>query len=218
MDSAAKLSDIITELQNLEGINQKADLKSALVAKGISATDTDTMADLISKVNNLSNIKRIQNGTINLSVMGTNLTYNIPISPVGDLTKTIVNVFITSASMGNSGSDTVYATMTDASTLCLTRYAGMASTVTVYYEVIEFNNVKSVQNIVTTQNNGTITISSKDQSKTQIYLSATYHNAGVSNASNEFAYIKAYLTSSTVLTLCSNATWSTISIFIIEFY
>ena len=30
LDSTAKLNDIITELQSLEGINQKADLKSAL--------------------------------------------------------------------------------------------------------------------------------------------------------------------------------------------
>lgn len=51
MDNTAKISDIITTLQELEGINQKADLKSALVSKGVDALDTDNMADLISKLN-----------------------------------------------------------------------------------------------------------------------------------------------------------------------
>lgn len=93
LDNTAKLSDIITELQNLEGINQKADLVSVigspaqstdtiatliadiqsnknnlatnLTNKGQSASGTNTLANLINLVNNLADVgsKRYATGT-----------------------------------------------------------------------------------------------------------------------------------------------------------
>lgn len=54
LDSTAKVSDIVTALKNMQGINQKADLKSALVAKGIVVSEKDNMADLISKITNIT--------------------------------------------------------------------------------------------------------------------------------------------------------------------
>lgn len=83
LDNTAKLSDIITELQNLEGINQKADLKSALVSKGITVADTDSMADLISKLNSANlvlNGKRFASGTGNLT---TSSPYKTTVAGIG---------------------------------------------------------------------------------------------------------------------------------------
>lgn len=52
LDNTAKISEIITALENMQGLNQKADLKSALIAKGINASESDGVANLIAKLNN----------------------------------------------------------------------------------------------------------------------------------------------------------------------
>lgn len=53
LDNKAKISDIIASLQESEGINQKAELKSILVDKGITVEDTNDMASIVSKINGL---------------------------------------------------------------------------------------------------------------------------------------------------------------------
>lgn len=66
LGNKAKLNDIITTLQEMQGINQRADLKSALVAKEIDALDTDSVAELISKLNSANLVpdgKRWASGT-----------------------------------------------------------------------------------------------------------------------------------------------------------
>lgn len=55
LDNKAKIKDIIASLQESEGINQKAELKSILVDKGIPVEDTNDMASIVSKVNELKN-------------------------------------------------------------------------------------------------------------------------------------------------------------------
>lgn len=52
LDNTASIQDIISTLEELQGINQKADLKSALVDKGINALETDSVAELVTKLSN----------------------------------------------------------------------------------------------------------------------------------------------------------------------
>ena len=84
LDNKAKIKDIIASLQESEGINQKAELKSILVDKGITVEDTDNMASIVSKVNELvklsdtcipTNIKKDINingviGTLDIESLG----------------------------------------------------------------------------------------------------------------------------------------------------
>ncbi|MHB8034714.1 hypothetical protein CF069_12400 [Clostridium botulinum] len=70
LDNTAKISEIITALENMQGLNQKADLKSALIAKGINASDTDGVSNLIAKLNSANlvlNGKKFITGKIYVS-------------------------------------------------------------------------------------------------------------------------------------------------------
>ncbi|ABS41527.1 hypothetical protein [Clostridium botulinum] len=70
LDNTAKIGEIITALENMQGLNQKADLKSALIAKGINALDTDGVANLIAKLNSANlvlNGKKFITGKIYVS-------------------------------------------------------------------------------------------------------------------------------------------------------
>lgn len=146
MDNTAKLSDIISALQTMEGINQKADLKSVLVNKGVNALDTDDMATLIGYVSNnmyASNIKSIQSG----SVSYTNTTsLDVTISQV-DLTKAIVLVQVGEEASGNwiDSRSLVAGKLTSSTNLNLSTYAILATVQSIRWTVIEFNNVKSLQ-------------------------------------------------------------------------
>ncbi|MBN3362093.1 hypothetical protein [Clostridium botulinum] len=67
LDNTAKISEIITALENMQGLNQKVDLKSALIAKGINASESDGVANLIAKLNSANlvlNGKRFITGKI----------------------------------------------------------------------------------------------------------------------------------------------------------
>lgn len=64
LNNDAKINDIIAVLQDIQGINQKAELKSVLVEKGINALDTDDMPTLISKLSSLELGKKWASGTI----------------------------------------------------------------------------------------------------------------------------------------------------------
>lgn len=111
LDNTAKLSDIITELQSLEGINQKVDLKSALVAKGINATDTDSMADLISKLNSANlvlNGKREASGTSNLIGTGSSNKWQISVSGLSFTPKIIIVEFVPTGLGYQAGRKTYY--------------------------------------------------------------------------------------------------------------
>jgi hypothetical protein len=57
LDNTAKISDIISSLQESEGINQKAELKSNLTAQDVEVLDADDMATLVSKVKDIKRFK-----------------------------------------------------------------------------------------------------------------------------------------------------------------
>ena len=70
LDSNAKIKDIINALQDMQGINQKEDFKSALVTKGVNVISTDNIAQLISKLNNSNLVldgRKTAQGTMNIS-------------------------------------------------------------------------------------------------------------------------------------------------------
>lgn len=164
LDNTAKISDIITTLQNLEGINQKADLKSALVAKGISVADTASIADMINIVNSnlyAHNIKNIQRGKSSLSSGDTLVT----ISPV-DLNKTYLNLPSRESWSMATGVNLV-CSIQNTNTLKFSLDATLNPTIS--WEVIEFSNgIKSIQRgIYTSSTNGTntITVSAIDPNK-----------------------------------------------------
>lgn len=154
MDNTAKLSDIITELQALEGINQKADLKSALVAKGISVSDTDSMADLISKVNSSlygSNIKSIQV----IESSSSNVTsQDFTISSVNP-SNTIVLIEMGLPTAPTNIEYDFVVTLLNSTTVRVLTGISQATPLSFKITVIEFNNVKSIQT-------GTITTSSSN--------------------------------------------------------
>ncbi|WP_460284972.1 hypothetical protein [Clostridium botulinum] len=80
LDNTAKISEIITALENMQGLNQKADLKSALIAKGINASESDGVANLIAKLNSANlvlNGKRFATGSRTLTNMSETDIYTI---------------------------------------------------------------------------------------------------------------------------------------------
>jgi hypothetical protein len=201
LDNTAKLSDIITELQNLEGINQKADLKSALISKGISASDTDSMSTLISKVNSSlygSNIKSIQRGRYeNTSAL---VTIDIPVSTI-DMSSSIVLLSVRTSD-GRQAYGAITGVITSLNNIRL--QVGIGSSQIIYWTLIEFNNVKSIQrgsftySANATNNPSTITINSVNTNKS--FVIATHRGSNITYAHD----VACDLLNSTTLTVDAN--------------
>lgn len=123
-----------------------------------------------------SNIKSIQRGTSVLTNGGAS-TLNVTISSV-NLSKTIVK--FTSLIISTSGSlnSLCNAKVTTATNLLLTRNSTTGGDITVEWEIIEFNNVKSIQtgNYTLSTMSGTVTITTVDTTKSSLYYSA-YNSA-----------------------------------------
>lgn len=97
-------------------------------------------------------------------------TTTVSISAV-DLTKSIVKIYY------KNGANTmgITAELTNPTTITLTRYSGYAEAITIYWEVYEFNNVKSLQK-GTHSSTGTITVSNYNTSKSMLIWS--YYSSG----------------------------------------
>lgn len=113
-----------------------------------------------------SNIKSIQRGSVTMTAKGQTIT----ISPV-DTTKAIVriNYFYGSSQIGGC---LISAELTNSTTITLNQ-GGSLSYQVVEWEVIEFNNIKSLQRGIatTTTASSDITISSVDTLKSIIFYS-----------------------------------------------
>ncbi|MBU3098755.1 MULTISPECIES: hypothetical protein [Clostridium] len=121
-----------------------------------------------------SNTKGIQRGEY--SVLSTDLTINITISPV-DITKSIPKIFVCATGASTRANVTLFkCVLTSSTNLQITRYSnGATFTATIDWEVIEYNNVKSLQTGLLTLNTAStnIAISSVNMLKTDLFLSFT---------------------------------------------
>lgn len=50
INTGATLAEVVQNLSELTGVNQKADLKTVLMSKGLTIPDTDTVADMVTKL------------------------------------------------------------------------------------------------------------------------------------------------------------------------
>jgi hypothetical protein len=160
-----------------------------------------------------SNIKSpIQRGEY--SVLSTDAIINITISAV-DLTKAIPRIFISPAG-GTSAANTYRCILTSPTNLQITRPLA-SGTGTVAWEVVEFNNVKSLQNgtLTLTSTLQNLPISAVNMNKSSIYISST--NSGAD--SELFASVDALLTTSTNIKIVSYTSTYTyiVNWYVIEF-
>ncbi|MEC0092511.1 tail fiber protein [Paenibacillus macquariensis] len=128
----------------LQANNGKTAVASAVTAKGVAASPSDTFPTLATKIGQISstNVKSIQRG----STFMADVSENVPISLV-DITKAIVKItFRPNSTAGQGHSVFVKAQLSNSTTLnlSLSQYL-LSNAPTVEWEVIEFSNVKSLQ-------------------------------------------------------------------------
>lgn len=212
LDSTAKISEIITALQDMQGINQREDLKSVLASKGITNLDTDSMATLISKVNSslyASNIKSIQRG---IATLISRAILDVAISSV-DLTKAVVIISVV-ANGATATTCCCKASFSSETVLQLRTYE--KANLTVYWTVVEFSNIKSLQqgaidSLTSTTN---ISITSVDINKSLVFAS-WYSSVAVSSAG--YSMVGYNLTSPTNLKFECSASSFFAYWFVVEF-
>ena len=161
-----------------------------------------------------SNIKSIQRGEVIIGV-GSNPS-NITISSV-DLTKSIVKVTYETIDGGANTPATLYpmAKLTTSTNLYIQKNTD-SNQIRVYWEVVEFKNVKSLQSgeVTISTNPTNVTISSVNMSKSILFTS--FKSASTSTAS-EF-YVGAKLSSATQVTFtCPVTSTSVVYYYVIEF-
>lgn len=147
----------------------------------------------------ISNIKSVQRGTF--STTGTSI-YNIAISSV-DLKKSIVIVNLSTWNTDLPDSEVcVQAILTSSTNLQLKNITAAYWGTVVSWTVIEFNNVKSLQNGVKSISSATdvITISNVNISKSLLFYSWT----STTNSATQGVITNCYLNSSTQITIKQN--------------
>jgi hypothetical protein len=129
-----------------------------------------------------SNIKSIQRGYARID----NTSYPITISPV-DTTKAIVRIKVTNYTETNSQirNNLTSIELTNSTTVTLKKNA-TGNTFDIYWEVIEFNNVKNIQSGVKeiTASVDNITVSSVDTTKCVLFYSYTSNNTATESISH----------------------------------
>ena len=153
LDNTAKLSDIISALQNMQGINAKADVVSVVNSKGANVTTANAWFDIVGAINGLSNVKSVQEGSLNF----TGSSIDITINPV-DLNKAILVFEI--KQVGNTAYSQYIAARGKILNSTTLRFERATASATYYpqirYKVIEFNNVRSLQRLDFTFDGSTI--------------------------------------------------------------
>jgi hypothetical protein len=191
-------------------IPDKLKFVANLNAKGQTATMADNVASLISKVGTISNIKSIQRGSVSLS--GTSITVNI--NPVN----TANAIILLSIKPGGDFSYEFYkpAFVNGSSFTITSDFLGAACVIK--WQVIEFNNVKSLQTgdttISTANTAQTVTVNSVDPTKAILF--AHVHGSNNMNADSGIMW-NAELTNATTITLLSGFTNVKIAWQLIEF-
>lgn len=160
-----------------------------------------------------SNFKVIQRGQVNTP--NNALTGNITISEI-DTTKSIV-LLETVGNLNIPNVDTIRLEILNSTTLKWTRDTTNASSVTpIAWQVIQFNNVKSLQRGTAsiTGASPTITISSVDTLKSLLFTNFT---VGIGTSSGAYYSICSQLTNSTTITGISISTLTSLHYQVIEF-
>lgn len=144
-----------------------------------------------------SNIKSIQRGTTTMTAV----TMNVTITGI-NLNAAIVKIKVKHGTNAG-GPDTVKAILTTTTNLALTIGCGSAESAVVNWEIIEFYNVKSIQQGTKTFTSGgsaTQAITSVNTNKS--YIEFSFTTSAYNPASDNF-FIGGELTNSTTLTFTS---------------
>lgn len=158
-----------------------------------------------------SNIKSIQRGTATMN----STTVNVAISAV-DLTKAVVIVNFASLNANITDSEvSIKATLTSSTNLQLSNIVATYGIIVVSWTVIEFNNVKSLQSgsYTSTSTSDSITISSVNMAKSQLFYSSTSNNGNPS----QYILLNCYLSNATTITISHYAATRVISWYLVEF-
>ncbi len=164
------------------------------------------------KVSAISNIKSIQNGSV--AIVTPNAVATVTITSVNPNNA----VVICSADGGLYPADNMYtAELTNATTITLTRGNGGSYNGNISWQVIEFNNVKSLQRGLSTVNVGTevlVAISSVNLAKSMIIASlrTTYASGALSYRYRPISAVQIGIIQ-TVASATSQCAWQ-----VIEFY
>lgn len=142
-----------------------------------------------------SNIKSIQRGTSTISA--SNPSVNTAITSI-DTTKSIIRITTKSSSIFGASYDICKAVITSSTQLTFTRNTSNTNSITIYWEVIEFNNVKSLQSGQSGFAVTTVTVSAVNTSKSLLFSS------GINNTTNttaDYYNFGSYLIDSTTIGL-----------------
>lgn len=128
LDNTAKLSDIITAMQGLTGLDQKSNLVSVI---GSPATATDDMATIISRLQTLKNT-----GATNLTAKGQTATGTETLQSLIDKigTMTLGKKFAT-GTLGQTATNQTISGLTFTPTLILLAYATTNNSTPAYMEL-----------------------------------------------------------------------------------
>lgn len=142
-----------------------------------------------------SNIKSIQRGMYN--VTDTTTTIDISIANV-DLTKSVPTISF-DASYGNQMADLWKCELTSSTNLRITRIGLIATNIFVSWEVIEYNNVKSLQSGLCAANAYpfSVSISNIDTSKSKLFYSFT--NSYNNSDTEQYCFVSGFIKNSTLI-------------------
>lgn len=136
-----------------------------------------------------SNIKSIQRGTIAINVATT--TIDITVTSI-DTTKSIAIISNNQDGVSNPSEACFAITIINATTIRITRTASSFTSITVSWQLIEYNNVKSKQTGTFEQTSAltdqSVTVTSVNTSKSILYATHTSVVTGIQTASWVFLY------------------------------
>lgn len=189
LPSDASVKDIIDNLQELTGINQKAELAAVVANKGVSTSPSDSVAQLVGKVGQIEKgavISRIQSGIVNMVGMNTTLI-DVDVTKF-DPTKSFIKIQYTNKNGATfySGVPTVESILSNTKLRFRRTSNSTNSDLTIVWELVEFLEGVKVQSgsisMATGVLNQHVTIGSVNPDRCIVFLSTR------PNANNESGY------------------------------
>lgn len=159
-----------------------------------------------------SNIKSIQRGVVTFS---TTIPINITISSVNFASSIVILTFDTGTNIGYADKVLVKGKLTSGTNLELTKYTAQTDYPTVYWQVIEFQNIKSLQQGEFIYSSGnTVTISAVNTAKSVLFFS--YSSSNSTDSGSNAMFCSGGITSPTQL-IFNGKVWLYIDWYVVEF-
>jgi len=212
---ASSISGTTLKLRASDGYRDGVDDNVTITDADFIASNIKSGVNLFGLAGSLASIKSIQHGSVVPFNNTTTKIYSHTISSV-DASKSIVLINYFPQSSNNDTDDiAISAQVTGATTLSLRREGnGQACTSTVYYTVIEFENVASKQTgseAINGNTTDTITISSVNLAKSLLIVTFRSTNSNIASL-REFIPIY-YFASSNSISIRNNSNYADIAIF-----